>query len=137
VAGIVLDAGGLIAVEEGDWRAHSLLKRWLAAGFSLIVPAPVLAQVWRSDRNARLGAFLQSVVVEPLNEQDARRVGVLLGRARTADIADGACVVCAQRNHASILTTDMDDLGVLVAASRSRPGIQLLDFNLMRGRRSR
>src|SRR5205823_9747863 len=55
------------------------------------VPAPVLAETWRGGpRSAPLSRLLAMCDVEPMVEDDARRVGDLAGRARHHDVVDVA-----------------------------------------------
>jgi hypothetical protein len=45
-AGIVLDAGALIALDRGDKRMIALLQRALVQGRIFRVPSGVVGQVW-------------------------------------------------------------------------------------------
>lgn len=106
----VFDAGALIAFEGGDERARVLLRRRFG---SVIVPATVLAQVWRDGaRQAWLAKFVTSngTVVEPLDELSAKAVGVILARSGTSDVVDASVVISARRHRALVLTTDPEDL---------------------------
>jgi PIN domain-containing protein len=106
----VLDAGALIAFEGGDERARVLLRRRFGP---VVVPAPVLAQVWRDGaRRAWLARFITSngTVVEPLDELSAKAVGAILARSGTSDVVDASVVVSARRHDAIVLTTDTEDL---------------------------
>jgi hypothetical protein len=60
-AGIVLDAGALIALDHGDKRMIALLQRALAQSRSFRVPAGVVGQAWRDGRvQVTLARFLRS-----------------------------------------------------------------------------
>ena len=60
-AGIVLDAGALIALDRGDKRIIALLQRALEQGRTLRVPAGVVGQAWRDGRvQVTLARFLRS-----------------------------------------------------------------------------
>ena len=78
-AGIVLDAGALIALDRGDKRMIALLHRALAQGRTFRVPAGVVGQVWRDGRQVTLARFLRSEEVEiiPLDDQLVRACGEL------------------------------------------------------------
>ncbi len=105
----VCDAGALIAIERGDERVRALLRGYARR----VVPAAVLAQVWRGGgRQARISQFLaaQGTVVEPLDELGAKAVGAVLVRSGTSDVVDGFVVVCARRYQALVLSSDPDDL---------------------------
>ncbi len=86
----------------------------------LVIPAPVLAQVWRGDRNALVGRLLKASVVELMTEQSAMRAGVLCATAGTSDVVDAAVIAGAAHRGDSVLTTDPDDLRRLAAAARIR-----------------
>ena len=108
--GRVLDAGALIAIERGDERARQQIQ---VADRQLIIPAPVLAQVWRDGaRQARLARLVGShrTSVEILDEQLAKSVGVLLGRSGTSDVADASVVLAARRYEAVVVTTNAADI---------------------------
>jgi predicted nucleic acid-binding protein len=110
----VLDAGALIAVERRSISMQALLVRASAGGELLIVPAPVLAQVWRGGaRQALLARFLNLpfVEVDLLTRGLWLAAGVLCGARGTSDVVDAAVVVCAQRHGAgAVVTSDPDDL---------------------------
>jgi hypothetical protein len=113
VTALVVDSGALIAFERNDRRIVGLVQRARGAGDVLVVPAGVLAQVWRAGRTqARLATLLASpvCVVEPLDEHAARRVGQLLGVAALTDVVDAAVVVSAWRHRAGVVTSDPEDL---------------------------
>ena len=120
----VLDAGPLIAFERAERRATALVRRIRERSHRLLVPAPVLAQVWRDgQRQARLAHLLgePSVEVIPFRETDARAVGRILRAAGEADVVDGSVVWCALLNDAAIITTDPSDLRRLSDRVRIEP----------------
>ncbi len=110
----VVDAGGLIAVERDVRRMRDLIEQSGSVGAPMIVPAPVLAQVWRGGpRQARLARFLNLPIVEVdlLSRATWLAAGVLCGKAGTADVVDAAVVACAHRRDArTVITSDPDDL---------------------------
>jgi predicted nucleic acid-binding protein len=110
---VVLDAGALIALERGDPRMRALARLSADSDGRLIVPAPVLAQVWRDGRRqVRLAALLgaASTEVDVLDEAGAKAAGVLCGRSGTRDVVDASVVVAARVNGAPVVTSDPDDL---------------------------
>lgn len=115
---LLLDAGGLVALERGDTLAHALIKRALRAGVPPRTHGAVLGQVWRggAGRQARLAQVLPTLDVVPVDHQLGERAGVLLGRARMKDVVDAALVVLAVDGDV-ILTSDPDDLAVLADAA--------------------
>jgi PIN domain len=115
----VVDAGGLIAVERDARRMRDLVERSTAVGAPMVVPAPVLAQVWRGGaRQALLARFLDLPIVEVdlLTRATWQAAGLLCGKTGTADVVDAAVVACAHRRAARVvITSDPDDLRTLDA----------------------
>ena len=112
-AGIVLDAGALIALDRGDKRMIALLQRALAQGRAFRVPAGVVGQAWRDGRvQVTLARFLRSEEVEivPLDEQLARACGELCGATNSPDIIDASVVILARERRDPIVTSDPNDL---------------------------
>lgn len=110
LAASVLDAGALIAFERGDDRTRAILRERVG---EVIIPATVLAEVWRGgSRQARLARLIASpdVLIEALDEHEAKAVGVLLGRSNTSDITDAHVVLTARARRAAVLTGDAVDL---------------------------
>lgn len=122
----VLDAGPLIAGARNDRLAWAWKKETALRGIVPIVPAPVLAQVWRDPPAPNLARYLRGTRIEPLTEELAREAGALLGATATTDIVDATVVALAVRVGASIMTGDVLDIKRLVdAAKRSVPVRQL------------
>lgn len=116
MTGVVLDSGALIAVERGDRTMSVLLAEARRAKAPIIVPAGCIAQVWRSPaRQARIAVLLrqQNVEIIALDDQDARRIGVLLAAIGAHDVVDGHVAVCAHRARRPVLTSDPDDISRL------------------------
>ena len=114
---LVLDAGALVAIERGDPLTHALLKAELVARRAPITHGGVVGQVWRGGRRqARLARVLPALEVIPLDRSLGQRAGVLLGRARRADIVDAAVVTLAADGD-TILTSDTGDLEALADAA--------------------
>jgi hypothetical protein len=112
-AGLVLDAGALIALDRGDKRMIALLHRALAQGRVFRVPAGVVGQAWRDGRvQVTLARFLRSEEVEiiPLDEQLARSCGELCGATNSPDIIDASVVILARKRRDTIVTSDPNDL---------------------------
>jgi hypothetical protein len=123
-AGIVLDAGALIALDRGDKRMIALLHRALAQGRTFRVPAGVVGQAWRDGRiQVTLARFLQSEEVEivPLDEQLARTCGELCGAVDSADIIDASVVILARQRRDPIVTNGPNDLRRLDPAAGMIP----------------
>ena len=112
-AGIVLDAGALIALDRGNKRMIALLDRALAQGRAFRVPAGVVGQAWRNGRvQVALARFLLSeeVKIVPLDEQLARSCGELCAAANSADVIDASVVIVARERRDPIVTSDPNDL---------------------------
>lgn len=120
MSGVVYDAGALVAGERGDRRLWADHRVRLEAGVVPIVPAPVVAQVSRSPRQAQLRRLLRGCEVVALDESTAHAVGRLLGRSGTADIVDATVVTIAVAQEAEVVTSDPDDLSHLASAAGSR-----------------
>ena len=123
-AGIVLDAGALIAVDRGDKRMIALLHRAITQGRVFRVPAGVVGQAWRDGRiQATLARFLRSKEVEiiALDEQLARSCGELCGAADSSDIIDASVVILARERRDPIVTSDPNDLQRLDPAAQIIP----------------
>ena len=79
----------------------------------VVIPAGVLAQVWRDgSRQVRLAALINSrgVDVAPLTERVAKAAGQLCGLRGTADIIDASVVLAAREATAIVVTSDPDDI---------------------------
>lgn len=127
---VVYDAGALIAAERGRvdiWRTH---RSYLTAGGVPLVPAPVVAQVWRdSSRQARVAQLLKGCDIAALDDTSAREIGELLGRASTSDPVDGAVAVIAASLGAVVATSDPEDIRHLLdhlGPSGKRASLKLL-----------
>lgn len=119
----VYDAGVLVAADRGDrgvWLAHKarLMERSVP-----LVPAPVVAQVSRSSRQAQLRRFLAGCHIAPLGEGDAHEAGRLLGRSGTTDVVDASVMAIAIRYRAVIVTGDVADMERLAAAAGGGVGV--------------
>jgi len=113
---IVLDAGALIAFERADPKMRALLREVTRTGTKLVVPAGVVAQVFRDRaRQVPLRALLdaENSNVPELDRPLAEAAGALCGRSGTHDVVDASVVLVAKRERAIILTSDIDDLRAL------------------------
>jgi hypothetical protein len=117
MSAVVYDAAVLVAADRNERRAWAEHKARLEFGIIPLVPAPVVAQVSRSPRQAQLRRFLTGCVVVPLGQSEAHEAGRLLGLTRTADVVDAVVVTTDLRQKAIILTGDRADIEKLVRAS--------------------
>lgn len=123
MAGVTLDAGGLIALDRADRRVLVLLARVVETGSRVTIPASALAQaIRRPERQARLSRLIRQPTTDVvvLDRVDAVNVGRLLAASGTADVVDAHVVVCARRVGQRVVTSDPDDL------TRLDPTIELL-----------
>jgi hypothetical protein len=117
MSAVVYDAAVLVAADRNERRTWAQHKARLEFGIVPLVPAPVVAKVSRSPKQAQLRRFLAGCVVVPLGESEAHEAGRLLARSRTADVVDAVVVAIALREKAVILTGAPEDIGRLVRAS--------------------
>ncbi len=116
---VVLDAGGLIAVDRADRRVVRLLE----LADEVPVPAAALAPAWRNlARQVRLVrvASADGVVTHPLDTATAQAAGQLCAATATSDVVDASVVLVARVLDGVTVTIDPDDL------HRLDPGIDLV-----------
>jgi predicted nucleic acid-binding protein len=108
MGGVTYDTGALLAAERNDrkmWQIHAAL---VDKKIVPVIPAPVLAQAWRGGpRQASLTRFLRTCQIEPMSEEQARRIGALAGKTGHDDIVDVAVVEGAIRRGDGVLTSDV------------------------------
>ena len=112
MTGVTYDAAALIAAERRDPRMTNFHKWIVDNGIRPVVPAGVLAQVWRGGygRQAPLTKMLKQCRVEPLAENLAKQVGLASHKAGTSDVVDLSVVVSAISRGDRIVTSDEDDI---------------------------
>src|SRR5579859_2149276 len=126
MSGVVYDAAVLIAADRGDrsvWAEHRAL---LESGVVPLVPAAVLAQVSRSQRQVQLRRILRGCIVVALDEASAHASGRLLAISGDSDVVDASVVVLAIRARARIVTGDAGDIERLIRASGVSIGLTTL-----------
>lgn len=114
---IVYDAGALVAAERNRRAMWALHESSLRRGLSPLVPAGVLAQVWRGGPQASLSRLLVGCTVTPLDESLARAAGTLCGEAGSNEVVDASVVALAQLLDAPVVTGDAEDLRRLAEAT--------------------
>ena len=123
--GVTYDTGALIAADHNDRRMWALHAGFLAEEVSPIVPTPVLAEAWRGgSRQANLSRFLALCTLEPMNEQQAKSVGILAGKADHDDIVDVTVVEGAIRRHDAIATSNHTHIRKITDAVRAKTTIE-------------
>lgn len=110
---LVFDAGPLIAFDRDSTKARGLIRRALDRGSAIVIPAPVLAQVWRDPRRqARLARLIASetTLIDALDGETAKAAGALCGRSGTSDVVDVSVVLSARLRRSIVVTSDAADL---------------------------
>jgi hypothetical protein len=116
--GVTYDAGALVVADRGERRMWARHRALLTAREVPTVPAPVVAQAWRGgSRQALLSRLLAGCEVEALDDNQARSVGALAGRASTTDIVDACVVEGALRRHDLVISSDPTDLLAIAGAT--------------------
>ena len=116
MAGVTLDAGGLIALDRNDRRMVALLARAAETKSPITVPASALAQaIRRPERQVGIARLIRqpTTSVRELDRVDATSIGRLLAASGTADVVDAHVVICARRAHQRVVTSDPGDLSAL------------------------
>ena len=121
MSALILDAGALIGADRDDRGVVAELRRAQQEGLELRTNPMVVAQVWRDRRGRQvsLARLLQAVKVLPVQDEDGREAGVLLGQAGTSDPIDATVVLLADPGD-RILPSDPGDLTALAKAAESR-----------------
>ena len=121
MAGVTYATGALVAAERNDRRMWALHAGFLAEEVAPVVPAPVVAEAWRGRASqASLSRLLALCDVEPLSDDQARRVGVLAGKASHDDIVDVTVVEGAARRGDAVVTSDQQHIRRVAAATGVR-----------------
>jgi len=125
IAGVTYDTGALVAAERNDRAMWALHAGFLAEEVAPTVPSPVLAEAWRGGgRQASLSRLLALCVIEPMSEDQARRVGVLAGKAAHDDIVDVTVVEGAARRRDAIVTANDTHIRAIAEAAGVRLHIE-------------
>jgi predicted nucleic acid-binding protein len=115
-AGLTLDAGALIAAEKRSPRFWAIWQERQLRHLRVTLPAVVLAQAWRG--NSPIIARIQHACrTEHFDQIQARKVGELLAKSRTADVVDAVVVLGAVSRGDRIVTSDPKDIRRLLAAA--------------------
>lgn len=111
MAGVTYDTGALIAAERNDRRMWALHAGLLAEEVAPVVPAPVLAEAWRGGpRQANVARLLSMCAVEWMTEDQARKVGVLVGHSGHDDVVDVTVVEGALRRGDAVVTSNREHI---------------------------
>jgi hypothetical protein len=125
MAGVTYDTGALVAAERNERAMWALHAGFLAEEVVPTIPAPVLAEAWRGGgRQASLSRLLAMCEVEPMSDGQARRVGVLAGKAAHDDIVDVTVVEGAARRRDAVVTSNDAHIHAIVDAAGARLHIE-------------
>lgn len=114
MSSLVLDAGALIAVERYERSMWAILAEARERGTETVVPASVLAQAWRGGpRSAAIARLLDGCLIDGLDEQRAKEIGVRLADRGSSDVPDGHVAVVAAARKAAVATSDPGDIARL------------------------
>ena len=112
MSGLTYDTGALILAERGDRRVWALHRRALERGAPPTIPAAVLVEGWRGD--VQLSRLLQGCLIEPLDAENAKSAGEILGHCDlSVEATDATVVEGALRRMDSVVTSNRSDLQAL------------------------
>jgi predicted nucleic acid-binding protein len=87
------------------------------------------AQAWRGgSRQALLARFLVGCDIEVFDDDQARSVCVLAGRAGTKDIVDAYVAEGALRRHDIVVSSDPDDIEAIANSVNRRLDVLPMDL---------
>ena len=115
---LVLDAGGLIAVERLDRTVGAMLRVAQQEKIPVRTSTAVVAQVWRNGSlQANLARVLAGVDAATLDRATGRSVGEILALSKTADVVDGHLGLVVQSGD-TVLTSDAKDIKKILAVRK-------------------
>jgi hypothetical protein len=123
VTRLILDAGAFIAFERRQEQVMALLRAAQEGRIQLLTVSPVVGQVWRNGRRqTELARLFRSVDIRVVDDESARKAGLLLGSTGASDVIDALVAnLCVHTDV--LLTSDPLDLKVLTDGNQSRPRI--------------
>ena len=115
---LVLDAGGLIAIDRLDRKVGAMLRIVQQENLPVRTSAAVVAQVWRNGaRQANLARVLAGVDSAPLDGTTGKLVGEILAGSATADVVDGHLGFIV-RTGDTVVTSDDADIRRILSARK-------------------
>ena len=125
MAGVTYDTGALVAAERNSRQMGALLAGYLAEEVIPTVPAAVLAEAWRGgSRQASLNRLLRMCDTEPMSENLAKDVGVLVGNSGHDDIVNVSVVKGAVRRGDAVVTSNATHIRTIADAAGARLRIE-------------
>ena len=116
---IIADSGALIGFDRGDRVVTAILEAALRRGEPVLSSSGCIAQAWRSGgpRQALLARLLKSVDERSLDSDVSRAIGALCAKSGVSDVVDGHVSTLVSAGDL-LMTSDIEDLGALLKASR-------------------
>jgi hypothetical protein len=115
---LVLDAGGLIAIDRLDRAVGAMLRVAQQEKLPVRTSAAVVAQVWRNGSlQVNLARVLAGVDAATLDGVRGRSVGEILALSKTADVVDGHLGLVVQSGD-TVLTSDAKDIKKILAVRK-------------------
>jgi hypothetical protein len=108
--GVTADTGFLVALEKSKQRAIELLAVARARRLPVTVPVAVLAEWWRSGRQAH---YIQAFDVEAMSDRLAKSAGEAIAAVPGATVVDAIVMASAAQREDVVYTSDFDDLSRL------------------------
>lgn len=125
--GITYDTGALLAATNGHRAIWALHAGFLAEEIVPVVPALVLATVWRHDHgHVDLTRFLAMCEIEEMSAEQAKAVGRLAGRSNHDDISNVTVVEGAIRRRDAVATSNPADLRAIADSVGARLQIEAI-----------
>jgi len=119
MGGVTYDTGALAAAERNR-KMWELRAGLVAEEVIPVIPAPVLAQAWRRGaRQAGLARLLRMCDVEPMSEELAKSVGILVSDSGHDDIVDDAVVKGAIGRDDGVVASDAGHIRKIADAAGS------------------
>lgn len=115
----MLDSGAFVAAERNSAEVTAHVKFAAFEGSVVVVPASVIAEIWRDPPRHRAVSLLEATdAVVPLGLRESQAVGRLLGVDGSRQIVDANVALTALAARPSlVLTSDPQDIGRLVRAA--------------------
>lgn len=120
---VIYDSAVLVAADRNERRVWAEHRVRLESGIVPMVPAPVVAQVSRSPKQAQMRRLLRGCEVVPFDEASAHAAGKLLALTKTFDVVDAAVVHLGSKHRADIVTGDPHDIRRLLSAARAKVAV--------------
>ena len=116
----MLDSGGLIAFDRGDREVAALVEATRRRRDRIVTASGCVAQAWRGggSRQALLARLLHGVDERALDPRASRAVGELCAASNSSDVVDAHVALLAHA-HDIVVTSDADDLEILLRAAKS------------------